>query len=35
MQLSQKGKLFSEFFFAFFKVRFNLEILAKRDDPQS
>ena len=36
MQLSQKGKIFSEFFFfAFFKVRFNFEILAKRDDPQS
>ena len=25
MQLSQKRKIFSEFFFAFFKFRFNFE----------
>ena len=32
MQLSQKRKIFSEFFFTFSKFRFNLEYFRKKDD---
>ena len=36
MQLSQKRKIFSEFFFfAFSKFRFNFEHFAKKDQPPS
>ena len=35
MQLSQKGKKFSESFFAFTKFRFNFEDFQKKDDPSS
>ena len=32
-QISQKGKIFSEFFFPFSKFRFNFEYFLKKDDP--
>ena len=32
MQLSQKRKIFGEFFFAFSKVRFNFEYIQTKDD---
>ena len=32
MQLSQKRKIFLEFFFTFSKFRFNLEYFRKKDD---
>ena len=35
MQLSKKQKIFSEFFFPFFKLKFHFKISHKRDDPQS
>ena len=35
MQLSQKQKTFSEFFFAFLKSILNFKHLPKKDDPQS
>ena len=35
MQLRQKEKNFSEFFFAFLKSRLNFKHLAKKDDPRS
>ena len=35
MQLSQKQKTFSEFFFAFLKSILNFKHLAKKDDPRS
>ena len=35
MQLSQKRKILSEFFFGFSKFRFNFEYSQKKDDPQS
>ena len=31
MQLSQKRKIFSQFLFAFSKLRFNFELLQKKD----
>ena len=33
MQLSQKQKTFSEFFFAFLKSKFNFKQFPKKDDP--
>ena len=33
MQLSQKRKIFSQFFLAFSKFRFNFEHFQKKDDP--
>ena len=35
MQLSQKGKTFSEFVFAFLKCSLNFESFQKKDDPYS
>ena len=35
MQLSQKQKTFSEFFFAFLKSILNFKHLPKKDDPRS
>ena len=35
MQLSQKQKTFSEFFFAFLKSILNFKHLVKKDDPRS
>ena len=35
MQLSQKKKTFSEFFFQFLKSIFNFQHLPKKDDPRS
>ena len=35
MQLSQKQKTFSEFFFAFLKSILNFKYLPKRDNPRS
>ena len=35
IQLSQKQKIFSEFFFAFLKSILNLKDLPKKDDPHS
>ena len=35
MQLYEKQKTFSEFFFAFLKSIFNFEHLPKKDDPHS
>ena len=35
MQLSQKQKTFSEFFFAFLKSILNFKNLPKKDDPHS
>ena len=35
MQLSQKRKIFSQFFFAFSKFRFNFEHFQKKDDAHS
>ena len=35
MQLSEKQKTFSEFFFAFLKSILNLKHLLKKDDPRS
>ena len=35
IQLSQKQKTFSEFFFAFSKSILNFKHLPKKDDPQS
>ena len=35
MQLSQKGKTFSEFFFGFSKFKFNFEHFQNQDDPTS
>ena len=35
MQLSEKQKTFSEFFFAFLKSILNFKHLAKKDDPRS
>ena len=35
MQLSQKPKIFLEFFFTFSKVRFISEHFQKKDDPPS
>ena len=35
MQLSQKQKNFSEFFFAFLKSILNFKHLPKKDDPHS
>ena len=35
MQLSQKQKTFSEFFFAFLKSVLNFKHLPKKDDPHS
>ena len=35
MQLSEKRKIFSEFFFAVCKSRFNFEHFQKKDDPHS
>ena len=35
MQLSQKQKNISEFFFAFLKSIFNSELFPKNDDPHS
>ena len=35
MQLSQKQKTFSEFFFAFLKSILNVKHLPKNDDPHS
>ena len=35
MQLSQKQKTFSEFFFAFLKSILNFKRLQKKDDPHS
>ena len=35
MQLSQKQKTFSEFFFVFLKSILNFKILTKKDDPHS
>ena len=35
IQLSQKQKIFSEFFFAFSKSRLNFKHLLKKDDPHS
>ena len=35
MKLSQKQKIFSEFFFAFLKSLLNLKHWTKKDDPRS
>ena len=35
MQLSQKRKIFSHFYFPCCKFRFNFEHLQKKDDPSS
>ena len=35
MQLSEKQKTFSEFFFAFLKSILNLKHLPQKDDPRS
>ena len=35
IQLSQKQKIFSELFFAFFKSILNFKHLPKKDDPHS
>ena len=35
MQLCQKQKAFSEFFFVFLKSKLNFQILTKKDDPHS
>ena len=35
MQLSQKQKTFSEFFFAFLKFILNFELFSKKDEPHS
>ena len=35
IQLSQKQKIFSEFFFAFLKSILNFKHLPKKDDPHS
>ena len=35
MQLSQKQKTFSEFFFAFLKYVLNFEDISKKDNPHS
>ena len=35
IQLSQKQKIFSEFFFAFLKSILNFKHLPKKDDPRS
>ena len=35
IQLSQKQKTFSQFFFAFLKSILNLKHLPRKDDPQS
>ena len=35
MQLSQKQKTFSQFFFVFLKSILNYEHFMKKDDPQS
>ena len=35
MQLTQKQKTFSEFFWAFLKSTSNFEYFEKKDDPQS
>ena len=35
MQVSQKRKTFSEYFFAFSKFRVNFEHFPKKDDPHS
>ena len=35
MQLSEKQKTFSEFFFAFFKSILSFKHLPKKDDPRS
>ena len=35
MQLSQKPKIFSQFFFGFSKFRFNFEPSQKKYDPHS
>ena len=35
MQLSEKQKKFSEFFFAFLKSIFNFEQFSKKDEPHS
>ena len=35
MQLSEKEKNFSEFFFAFLKSMLNVKHLPKKDDPRS
>ena len=33
MQLYQDRKIISQFFFAFYKFRFNFEYCQKKDDP--
>ena len=35
MHLSQKGKMFSGLFLAFWKLSFNFEHFQKKDDPHS
>ena len=35
MKLSEKGKIFSQFFFAFSKFRFNFEHFQEKHDPHS
>ena len=35
MQLSQKPKIFSEFFFVFLKSTLNFKHFPKKDDPRS
>ena len=35
MQLSQKGKIFSQFFFAFCKFTLNFDHFQKKDDPNN
>ena len=35
MQLCQKQRNYSEFFFAFLKAKLNFEDLTKKDDPRS
>ena len=35
MQLCQKQRNYSEFFFAFLKAQLNFEDLTKKDDPRS
>ena len=35
MELSEKEKTFSQFFFAFLKFILNFKYLAKKDDPHS
>ena len=35
MELSEKEKTFSQFFFAFLKSMLNFKYLAKKDDPHS